>query len=104
MVARSLAKLFPGARVLLPHNSTRMERLPEESSGPTPHQVFCWTAEESSGATYCPVFGSSLKGALCLGDVELWGPEMRGTGLGSNHVAAVSFFFFLTFIMVYFIF
>ncbi|KAB0403259.1 hypothetical protein E2I00_015729 [Balaenoptera physalus] len=45
-----------------------MERLPEESSGPTPHQVFCWTAEESSGATYCPVFGSSLKGALCLGD------------------------------------
>ncbi|KAM7149230.1 caspase-14-like isoform 1-T1 [Molossus nigricans] len=38
-------------------------------------EVFCRTAEESSGTTYCPVLRSSLRGALCLGDVEPWGPE-----------------------------
>ncbi|XP_036166516.1 caspase-14-like [Myotis myotis] len=37
--------------------------------------VFCRTAGESSGATYCPVLQSSLRGALCLGDVDPWGPE-----------------------------
>ncbi|XP_023611084.1 caspase-14 [Myotis lucifugus] len=37
-------------------------------------EVFCRTAGESSGAT-CPVLQSSLRGALCLGDVEPWGPE-----------------------------
>ncbi|XP_029805375.1 uncharacterized protein LOC115299969 [Suricata suricatta] len=37
-------------------------------------EVFCRTAAESE-ATYCPVFLSSLRGALCLGDVEPWGPE-----------------------------
>ncbi|XP_058566674.1 uncharacterized protein LOC131501012 isoform X3 [Neofelis nebulosa] len=36
-------------------------------------EVFCRTAEESE-ATYCPVLRSSLRGALCLGDVEPWGP------------------------------
>lgn len=38
-------------------------------------EVFSRTAEESSGATYCPVLRSSLRGALCLGGVEPWGPE-----------------------------
>ncbi|XP_039741051.1 caspase-14-like isoform X2 [Pteropus medius] len=38
-------------------------------------EVFCRTAEEYAGATYCPVLRSSLRGALCLGDVEPWGPE-----------------------------
>ncbi|XP_015977758.2 uncharacterized protein LOC107498778 isoform X2 [Rousettus aegyptiacus] len=38
-------------------------------------QVFCRTTEEYAGATYCPVLRSSLRGALCLGDVEPWGPE-----------------------------
>ncbi|XP_059548869.1 caspase-14-like isoform X4 [Myotis daubentonii] len=38
-------------------------------------EVFCRTAGESSGATYCPVLQSSLRGALCLGDVDPWGPE-----------------------------
>ncbi|XP_003998970.4 caspase-14 isoform X1 [Felis catus] len=37
-------------------------------------EVFCRTAEESE-ATYCPVLRSSLRGALCLGDAEPWGPE-----------------------------
>ncbi|XP_046943784.1 caspase-14-like [Lynx rufus] len=37
-------------------------------------EVFCRTAEESE-ATYCPVLRSSLRGALCLGDVEPRGPE-----------------------------
>lgn len=44
---------------------------------PSP-QVFCRTAGESSGATYCPVLQSSLRGALCLGDVDPRGPEVRG--------------------------
>ncbi|XP_074178905.1 caspase-9 isoform X3 [Rhinolophus sinicus] len=38
-------------------------------------EVFCRTAEESSGATYCPVLRSSLRGALCLGDGETWKPK-----------------------------
>lgn len=38
-------------------------------------EVFCRTAGESSGAPYCPVLQSSLRGALCLGDVDPWGPE-----------------------------
>lgn len=38
-------------------------------------EVFCRTAEESSGATYCPVLRTSLRGALCLGDVETWRPK-----------------------------
>ncbi|EPY84830.1 hypothetical protein CB1_000439015 [Camelus ferus] len=38
-------------------------------------EVFCRTAEESSGAASCLVLRSSLRGALCLGDVEPWGPE-----------------------------
>lgn len=46
---------------------------------PSPPQVFCRTAEEYAGATYCPVLRSSLRGALCLGDVEPWGPEVSGT-------------------------
>ncbi|XP_072607568.1 putative caspase-16 [Vulpes vulpes] len=37
-------------------------------------QVFYRTAEESE-ATYCPVFRSSLRGTLCLGDVEPWEPQ-----------------------------
>lgn len=44
---------------------------------PSP-QVFCRTAGESWEGTYCPVLQSSLRGALCLGDVEPWGPEVRG--------------------------
>ncbi|XP_070218469.1 uncharacterized protein [Bos mutus] len=42
-------------------------------------EVFSRTAEESAGAAYCPVLRSSLRGALCLGNVEPWGPE--GTGM-----------------------
>ncbi|XP_054445110.1 caspase-2-like [Pteronotus mesoamericanus] len=38
-------------------------------------EVFCRTAEESSGVTYCPVLRSSLRGALCLGNTEPCGPE-----------------------------
>ncbi|XP_019488420.1 PREDICTED: uncharacterized protein LOC109376764 isoform X1 [Hipposideros armiger] len=38
-------------------------------------EVFCRMAEESSGATYCPVLRSSLRGALCLGDVKPWRPK-----------------------------
>ncbi|XP_047636694.1 caspase-14-like [Phacochoerus africanus] len=38
-------------------------------------EVFRRTAEESPGATYCPVLRSSLRGPLCLGDEEPWGPE-----------------------------
>ncbi|XP_019842958.2 uncharacterized protein [Bos indicus] len=38
-------------------------------------EVFSRTAEESAGAAYCPVLRSSLRGALCLGNVEPWGPE-----------------------------
>ncbi|XP_040122303.1 putative caspase-16 [Oryx dammah] len=38
-------------------------------------QVFSRTAKESAGAAYCPVLRSSLRGALCLGNVEPWGPE-----------------------------
>ncbi|XP_036265772.1 caspase-2 isoform X1 [Pipistrellus kuhlii] len=38
-------------------------------------EVFRRTAGESSGAAHCPVLRSSLRGALCLGDVEPWGPE-----------------------------
>ncbi|XP_023472225.2 uncharacterized protein CASP16 isoform X1 [Equus caballus] len=38
-------------------------------------EVFCRIAEEFSGATYCPVLRSSLRGALCLGDMEPWGLE-----------------------------
>nr|XP_005886849.1 PREDICTED: uncharacterized protein LOC102268844 [Bos mutus] len=40
-----------------------------------PTSVFSRTAEESAGAAYCPVLRSSLRGALCLGNVEPWGPE-----------------------------
>ncbi|VFV47201.1 PREDICTED: hypothetical protein LOC100068977, partial [Lynx pardinus] len=43
---------------------------PKETAG----AVFCRTAEESE-ATYCPVLRSSVRGALCLGDVEPRGPE-----------------------------
>ncbi|KAM5198788.1 uncharacterized protein RBU33_013848 isoform 2-T2 [Hipposideros larvatus] len=38
-------------------------------------EVFCRVAEESSGATYCPVLRSSLRGALCLGDMKPWRPK-----------------------------
>ncbi|XP_053527512.1 caspase-14-like isoform X3 [Artibeus jamaicensis] len=38
-------------------------------------QVFSRTAEESSGVVYCPVLRSSLRGTLCLGNVEPWRPE-----------------------------
>ncbi|XP_066131211.1 caspase-14-like isoform X1 [Saccopteryx bilineata] len=38
-------------------------------------EVFCRTADESSGATCCPVLRSSLRGALCLGHVEPWETE-----------------------------
>ncbi|XP_035875863.1 caspase-2-like isoform X3 [Phyllostomus discolor] len=38
-------------------------------------EVFCRTAEESSGVIYCPVLRSSLRGALCLGKAEPWRPE-----------------------------
>nr|XP_017512178.2 caspase-14-like isoform X1 [Manis javanica] len=55
----------------------------QELCGRSPHwpllqlltEVFCRTAEETSGTTYCPVLRSSLRGALCLGDVGPWGPE-----------------------------
>ncbi|XP_053527513.1 putative caspase-16 isoform X4 [Artibeus jamaicensis] len=40
-----------------------------------PRQVFSRTAEESSGVVYCPVLRSSLRGTLCLGNVEPWRPE-----------------------------
>lgn len=43
-----------------------------------PHsQLFCRVAEESAGDTYCPFLQSSLRGALCLGGVEPWRPEVR---------------------------
>lgn len=54
-----------------------MKQPPEGPVAPS-SQVFCRTAEESSGTTYCPVFRSSLRGALYLGDMEAWGPEVRG--------------------------
>ncbi|XP_065780252.1 uncharacterized protein [Muntiacus reevesi] len=38
-------------------------------------EVFSRTAQESAGAAYCPVLRSSLRGALCLGNEEPWGPE-----------------------------
>uniref|UniRef100_A0AC11CRN5 Uncharacterized protein n=1 Tax=Ovis aries TaxID=9940 RepID=A0AC11CRN5_SHEEP len=38
-------------------------------------EVFSRTAEESAGSAYCPVLRSSLRGALCLGKVEPWGPK-----------------------------
>ncbi|XP_010601911.1 caspase-14 [Fukomys damarensis] len=38
-------------------------------------ELFCRVTEESAGDTYCPVFQSSLRGALCLGAVEPWRPE-----------------------------
>ncbi|KAL1780225.1 caspase-14-like isoform X1 [Sigmodon hispidus] len=38
-------------------------------------ELFCRVAEESAGATYCPVFTTSLRGTLCLGDVDPWSPE-----------------------------
>ncbi|XP_047569873.1 uncharacterized protein LOC125090821 isoform X1 [Lutra lutra] len=37
-------------------------------------EVFYRTAKESE-ASYCPVLRSSLRGALCLGDVEPWEPQ-----------------------------
>ncbi|XP_038183472.1 uncharacterized protein LOC119812697 isoform X1 [Arvicola amphibius] len=40
-------------------------------------ELFCRVAEESAGDTYCPFFRTSLRGTLCLGDVEPWGPEVR---------------------------
>ncbi|XP_013373146.1 PREDICTED: zinc finger protein 213 isoform X2 [Chinchilla lanigera] len=40
-----------------------------------PSQLFCRVAEEFAGDSYCPVFWSSLRGALCLGGVELRRPE-----------------------------
>ncbi|XP_004691854.1 PREDICTED: uncharacterized protein LOC101637327 [Condylura cristata] len=38
-------------------------------------QVFCRVAEESSGATPCPFFRSSLRGSLCLHEEEPRRPE-----------------------------
>ncbi|XP_040490380.1 caspase-14-like [Ursus maritimus] len=39
-------------------------------------EVFYRTAKESE-ATCCPVLRSSLRGALCLGDVEPWEPQLE---------------------------
>ncbi|XP_052615181.1 caspase-14-like [Peromyscus californicus insignis] len=38
-------------------------------------ELFCRVAEEPAGDTYCPVFRTSLRGTLCLRDVEPWRPE-----------------------------
>ncbi|XP_051035705.1 uncharacterized protein LOC127218764 [Phodopus roborovskii] len=37
--------------------------------------LFCRVAEESAGNTYCPFFRTTLRGTLCLGDVEPWRSE-----------------------------
>lgn len=75
IVAMCLVESFLGTR--FSSHQAPMEQPPEDPVAPSP-QVFCRTAGESSGATYCPVLQSSLRGALCLGDVEPWGPEVRG--------------------------
>ncbi|XP_008248858.2 caspase-14 isoform X1 [Oryctolagus cuniculus] len=38
-------------------------------------ELFCRVAEESAGDIRCPVFQSSLRGALCLTSEEPWRPE-----------------------------
>ncbi|XP_062036321.1 uncharacterized protein LOC133750690 isoform X3 [Lepus europaeus] len=38
-------------------------------------ELFCRVAEESAGDIRCPVFQSSLRGALCLASEEPWRPE-----------------------------
>ncbi|XP_028616682.1 caspase-14-like [Grammomys surdaster] len=38
-------------------------------------ELFCRVAEESAGNTYCPVFRTSLRGTLYLGDEEPWRTE-----------------------------
>lgn len=43
-------------------------------------ELFCRVAEESAGDIRCPVFQSSLRGALCLASEEPWRPEVLGTG------------------------
>nr|XP_011715990.1 uncharacterized protein LOC105467881 isoform X1 [Macaca nemestrina] len=39
-------------------------------------ELFRKVTEESTGDTCCPVLRSSLRGALCLGGVEPWRPEL----------------------------
>lgn len=38
-------------------------------------ELFCRVTDESGGNVCCPVFRSSLRGALCLGSEESWRPE-----------------------------
>ncbi|XP_053410242.1 caspase-14-like isoform X2 [Nycticebus coucang] len=38
-------------------------------------ELFCRVAKESAGGTRCPILQSSLRGTLCLRDVEPWMPE-----------------------------
>lgn len=70
--SHKLGRLFPEASALFPPQTE-----PPWSSplwvlwSP---QVFYRTAKESE-ASYCPVLRSSLRGALCLGDVEPWEPQ-----------------------------
>ncbi|XP_004604439.1 caspase-8-like [Sorex araneus] len=43
-------------------------------------EVFLRVTEASPGATGCPVLRSSLRGSLCLQEVEPWKPEPEGVG------------------------
>ncbi|XP_055991095.1 uncharacterized protein LOC130042875 [Sorex fumeus] len=44
-------------------------------------EVFLRVTEASPGATSCPVLRSSLRGSLCLQEVEPWKPEPEGLGV-----------------------
>lgn len=80
--SHELVRLYPEASILFPLQTAPPWSSPLGVSG-TPPQVFYRTAKESE-ATYCPVLWSSLRGALCLGDVEPWEPQVRGTGWGDS--------------------
>lgn len=79
--SHDLVRLYPEASILFPLQTAPPCNSPLGVSG-TP-QVFYRTAKESEG-TCCPVLRSSLRGALCLGDVEPWEPQVRGTGWGDS--------------------
>lgn len=51
---------------------------PSDVAWAVPSQLFCRVTDESGGNVCCPVFRSSLRGALCLGSEESWRPEVRG--------------------------
>ncbi|XP_034526401.1 uncharacterized protein LOC100476990 isoform X1 [Ailuropoda melanoleuca] len=72
--SHDLVRLYPEASILFPLQTAPPCNSPLGVSG-TP-QVFYRTAKESEG-TCCPVLRSSLRGALCLGDVEPWEPQLE---------------------------